>query len=981
MKKYFLLFAIIFISSSFWNSARSDDGTEWTYDPVGLITDVDQLSDNCEWAPNMLKDMIDNSDQTNFHSNPSTDLRQTDEWIQVKLPYAMQNIKFTMSRRRDGSGDYYNNWNQLPNNVDILVSDDGTTWNKVTNVSQPNLTQSSEDDFASYVDLGGEFQYVRFVVRGTVDDNGYFNISEMQIYKAIKADAQTKLKVKLNDLKTATVSFLPGTDPGFYATDPYNALMQAFKDAEALLTGSHSDAEYTAMMETLQNAYTACVNSKNAIHDGYYYIKSAYKAFKDVQPNAIKAMYATASSTLAWGDLDMNLPKYVFHITKQADGNYAIQNLETQEYVKNAGDKLMSTGIAVSTTKTAEQGQYFIELGYGQFRICNTVNMYAYNVDGNNSGKGTSGNVCTENSGQNGESAWFLTEITDESTIAKMKEEGTKYYLAEKLQETATEAETARQKAFDYDILIKNATDGDAACQIMSNAKEPNEGSYANLIDGNTSTFFHSIYSATGPLTAHNLQIDMVTPVEKLFFKYIGRSGDYHDNPNDINVYVTNDDVLGKDVNSADGDWIPVIHLTEGFPSDVSEAKYISPIFKLSSSYRYLRLVMNNTTSAASGRVNSTTHLPFFNLSEFQVYNGTPSTSSEYNLISGMKSACDALEKLIQDSKEKVTNLAATQDDIDAIKAATNTLNDLYVNRDAMDSQMAILLDSAQKVYDNATGNNQKLILDEDQLSTNSSSAGDESSLAHLIDGDLTTIFHSHWDTAMADASTTVDSWDKLQTAWVTNNSDNIAVGTGYHNLQVKLIQPISNFNFTYTGRGDTDYHDNPNDVEIYATNDDNLGANVLASDSSKWTKITELKNGFPENIRFAQYISPNIDLTKPYKYIRFVIKGTTNQNCAGLSRQFVVPDITGITWNVSEFQMYMVLNPERIQYNYIPALKEAIDAMKTLMDADKKLERHSILTTEPIVSLRTAMNKALSLYADSTELSGLYGKYKAYAD
>ena len=111
MKKYFLLFAIIFISSGFWNSARSDDGTEWTYDPVGLITDVGQLSDNCEWSANMLINMIDNSYQTHFHSNPSTDLRQTDEWIQVKLPYAMQNIKFTMSRRRDGSGNYYDGWN------------------------------------------------------------------------------------------------------------------------------------------------------------------------------------------------------------------------------------------------------------------------------------------------------------------------------------------------------------------------------------------------------------------------------------------------------------------------------------------------------------------------------------------------------------------------------------------------------------------------------------------------------------------------------------------------------------------------------------------------------------------------------------------------------------------------------------------------------------------------------------------------------
>src|SRR5574344_1605116 len=262
MKKYSLLLVFMLIGSAFWNIVRSDDSTEWTYDPSQpLITDVGQLSDNCEWAANMLINMIDNTDQTHFHSNPSVDLHSTDEWIDVKLPYAIQNIKFTMTRRRDGSGNYYNGWNQLPNNVDILVSDDETTWTKVTNVTQSDLTADSEKDFASFVDLGGEFQFLRFIVRGTVDNNNYFNIAEMQIYKAVKADAQAKLKVKLNDLRTASTAFLPGTDPGFYAEDKYNAMIQAFTDADAMLTATHTDAEYTAMMQTLDKAYNDCVAS------------------------------------------------------------------------------------------------------------------------------------------------------------------------------------------------------------------------------------------------------------------------------------------------------------------------------------------------------------------------------------------------------------------------------------------------------------------------------------------------------------------------------------------------------------------------------------------------------------------------------------------------------------------------------------------------------------------------------------------------
>jgi hypothetical protein len=68
-------------------------------------------------------------------------------------------------------------------------------------------------------------------------------------------------------------------------------------------------------------------------------------------------------------------------------------------------------------------------------------------------------------------------------------------------------------------------------------------------------------------------------------------------------------------------------------------------------------------------------------------------------------------------------------------------------------------------------GAKQKLISSADQFSSNSSSADDGSSFANLIDGNTETIFHSHWDTAMADPATTADSWAALQTTWITNNT------------------------------------------------------------------------------------------------------------------------------------------------------------------------------------------------------------------
>ncbi len=41
------------------------------------------------------------------------------------------------------------------------------------------------------------------------------------------------------------------------------------------------------------------------------------------------------------------------------------------------------------------------------------------------------------------------------------------------------------------------------------------------------------------------------------------------------------------------------------------------------------------------------------------------------------------------------------------------------------------------------------------------------------------------------------------------------------------------------------------------------------------------------------------------FRYLRFVILGTTNENQTA-ERTFAAPDVTGITWNCSEFQIYV---------------------------------------------------------------------------
>lgn len=194
---------------------------------------------------------------------------------------------------------------------------------------------------------------------------------------------------------------------------------------------------------------------------------------------------------------------------------------------------------------------------------------------------------------------------------------------------------------------------------------------------------------------------------------------------------------------------------------------------------------------------------------------------------------------------------------------------------------------------------------DPSQIKSNSISIADAADYANLIDNNVETIFHSIWDASMQNAGITADEWvAKLATLSGGVNSD-----PGYHFLQVEFIEPVSSFRFEYKGRNSTWLFDNPNDIAIYATNDPGLGANATNSNQDQWTFITELtpENGnFPGNVVWITepYESPEITLDEPFKYVRFVVKGTTNMN-TNTSRTFAAPEVTGVTFAISEFQVY----------------------------------------------------------------------------
>ena len=821
------------------------------------------------------------------------------------------------------------------------------------------------------------------------------------LYKQVDVgvDYSQKLQNTIDSINGLNREYVVGDNPGCYKEDVFAKYKGAYD--EALLKAQNavydgiSEEEYNTLHTNLIESYNVLQQQYNPVTDGYYYIISKNADFKNSQPDVQKAMFAKSDGRLYWGNLDEKQALYAFRLSKTDDGNFTIQNVATKEYIRcvtdETGHHTDASGVQVSLSKEPDAGyrQFVRFLGAGQFNIGNTGNSRVYNSDGHQSGKGVSGRITTWNGTLNSESAWAFQQITDEALIKELEEKGGKQLLANQLQETIAASKITRAKAFDNPALITDAG------QISANSQSLTDGStYAGLIDGSNNTIFHSVWDASfaSPQIEgsgwHNLQFNIGREVSKIRFHFDGcnSSSGWHDNPTHITLYATNDDNLGASTASADSTlWTEIVDMTKkeyGFPGNDNAVTYTSPDIDLKGSYKYLRFVVKQTSTLepggnrynkfASPEVTGIT----FNLSEFQIYDAVPAATSEYYKVAGMKEACDALDALIAAAQDKIANLTVTVEDIEAVKAAAEKIESLYIDRGSLDDKLASLIKQANAVYGKVCGTSVPQITDVSQLSTNSLSTSDYGSLEHLIDGmiDQAHNFHSVWITdPMKNPNITPEEWEAAMTS-----AGKTFVGHGYHNLQIRLKDPVSMFRLEYYGRTGDSYVDNPTDIEIYATNDDNLGATPDQADIDQWDRITELTEGFPGVVPGYHYLSPEIELGKDYKYIRLVIKNTAMVGTVA-NRTFANPDVTGITWSIGDLQLYSRLSADRQQYNYIEGMKEACDAMKALWDEGSKIGKLEMVNSEFNDKFEAAIKAVEELYVDTTDLATLYQEKKLY--
>ena len=145
--------------------------------------------------------------------------------------------------------------------------------------------------------------------------------------------------------------------------------------------------------------------------------------------------------------------------------------------------------------------------------------------------------------------------------------------------------------------------DGQLVCNFPANTSQESGNAYANLIDGNYTTFFHSGYNNTNGQTLgdapHYLQVDLGKAVKSFRFYFKKRSQNNNNRPAKITIEGSND----KEA------WAEVKVISSGFPTDANVLDYYSEEITSTTAYQHYRFTVNSTN----------TNSVFFSLSEFYI--------------------------------------------------------------------------------------------------------------------------------------------------------------------------------------------------------------------------------------------------------------------------------------------------------------------------------------------------------------------------
>ena len=264
---------------------------------------------------------------------------------------------------------------------------------------------------------------------------------------------------------------------------------------------------------------------------------------------------------------------------------------------------------------------------------------------------------------------WQIYEVADlENADALTERLATAMVEGKKKQDEAAENlmnafEEAEELLSDINYMYTEGTeielqvaDPDAPNYIWCNDPDPVEGPIEGLIDGETSTFFHSSWHDS-PESEHWLQVDLGVALKDFQFNYHTRVGAKSSFPQTIEVKGSND-----------GDYFETITtFNSGLPTSADKS-WESGNINADQEYKHLRFVI------ASENV-------FFHMAEFNLLTETTITVEDLDYEPYLKYLIE-LEKVVKEAKEFwENNPNATVDEYNAytekVRKALNLVKNL----------------------------------------------------------------------------------------------------------------------------------------------------------------------------------------------------------------------------------------------------------------------------------------------------------------
>ena len=702
------------------------------YGMVPLISDSLQFSSPYsestanEGPTCVLASLIDQDPSTYWHTKWTGTASANDpHWLQIEFTEAISGNMVLFMQRRNAANDH-------PTKFAITGSTDGETWSLVDTL-EIGYSGAATSEVSRAWKISEPVNYLRFTVvdcRPTY--RVYWHAAEFQLYRA---EGEGLVAYMFNNILTQYDGYLPGngsefdlgTNPGQYSNvEAWEAFQKDLVYVNDYLNGEVVDLltveQAEEIIARIQANYQAILDSKVGLTpyaNGYYFFATGLQYTNSTSTPVVdengepvldpetgeqmvettttyptKAMY-TDGNKLMWKTLDETDINFLFRIDHNEEtGNYKMYSCATDGRVDTVAQSTQVTvdetldpvesEIAFNYSSKSEEHGYIITMA----RADQNSGYTLLHQGGHGGGVNNSGNIVGWEAAADA-STWYLIPV-EEAVAEKMIEDYAPIRDRDAMLASVAEMATSGSNMLDIarDLqtvevnmempLISEPTQFSSPMTTTDTQCPTIEEVYPYLLDGNTTTYWHSRWEdGDRPNGTHYLQVELTEPeaVTGAAIQFTRRAV-ANDHVIEWGVYGTNDPEAEKGACEKLGVLAtPFTSNTETILTGGFETK----------GYKYIRFYINNTTTGRG----------YGHVSEFQMYAATVAANptSQMVMLGELSTNLQAAIAAIPAEQENITTEHYT-----ALKAAYEAFSAKFVDPTALRAAIASAENAAKNV-------------------------------------------------------------------------------------------------------------------------------------------------------------------------------------------------------------------------------------------------------------------------------------------